>query len=104
METLARICGMDTLLRKIESQLAAMPVPVAVQLPAGKRVGPLTAAVALSFSDWSSLATLAAGQIGRLGEDFVEGRVQLQGQMRDLMAVAARLLPGNPVESDLAWW
>jgi cyclopropane-fatty-acyl-phospholipid synthase len=77
---------------------------VAVQLPAGKRVGPVTAAVTLSFTDWSSLATLAAGQIGRLGEDFVESRVQLEGQMRDLMAVAARLLPGNPVESDLRWW
>jgi cyclopropane-fatty-acyl-phospholipid synthase len=95
---------MDALLRKIESQLADLPVPVAVQLPAGKRVGPVTAAVTLSFTDWSSLATLAAGQIGRLGEDFVESRVQLEGQMRDLMAVAARLLPGNPVESDLRWW
>jgi cyclopropane-fatty-acyl-phospholipid synthase len=95
---------MDTLIRKIESQLAALPVPVALQLPAGERVGPPTAAVTLSFKDWSSLATMAAGQIGRLAEDFVESRVQLEGRMRDLMVVAARLLPGNPVSSDSGWW
>ena len=95
---------MDTLIRKIESQLAGLPVPVALQLPAGKRVGPPSAAITLSFKDWTSLATMAAGQIGRLAEDFVESRVQLEGRMRDLMAVAARLLPGNPVSSDTGWW
>jgi cyclopropane-fatty-acyl-phospholipid synthase len=95
---------MDTLIRKIESQLAGLPVPVALQLPAGNRLGPLSAAVTLSFKDWSSLATMAAGQIGRLAEDFVESRVQLEGRMRDLMTVAARLLPGSPVSSDTGWW
>jgi len=95
---------METLVRKIESQLSGLPVPVAVQLPAGKRVGPPSAAVTLSFKDWSSLATMARGQIGRMAEDFVESRVQLEGRMRDLMAVAARLLPGAPVSSDTDWW
>ena len=95
---------MDTLVRKVESQLAGLPVPVAVQLPAGQRVGPASAAVTLSFKDWSGLATMAAGQIGRLAEDFVESRVQLEGRMRDMMAVAASLLPGTPVSSDMSWW
>jgi cyclopropane-fatty-acyl-phospholipid synthase len=95
---------MDTLVRKIEDQLAGMPVPVALELPAGRRVGPPAAAVTLSFKDWSSLATMARGQIGRIAEDFVENRVQLQGRMRDMMAVAARLLPGAPVGSDTGWW
>ena len=95
---------MDTILRKVESRLAELPVPVAVRLPAGERVGPSSAAVTLSFKDWSGLATMATGQIGRLAEDFVESRVQLEGRMRDLMAVAARLLPGTPVNSDTSWW
>jgi len=95
---------MDTLVRKIESQLAGLPVPVAVKLPKGERVGPTAAAVTLSFKDWSSLATMAGGQIGRMAEDFVESRLQLEGRMRDLMAVAARLLPGTPVSSDTSWW
>ena len=95
---------MDAIVRKIESQLAALPVAVAIQLPAGKRVGPPAAAVTLSFKDWSALATMAAGEIGRMAEDFVESRLQLEGRMRDLMAVAARLLPGTPVTSDTRWW
>ena len=95
---------MDTILRKVESRLADLPVPVAVRLPAGQRVGPSSAAVTLSFKDWSGLATMATGQIGRMAEDFVESRVQLEGRMRDLMAVAARLLPGTPVNSDTSWW
>jgi cyclopropane-fatty-acyl-phospholipid synthase len=95
---------METLVRKIESQLSGLPVPVAVQLPAGKRVGPSSAAVTLSFKDWSALATMGRGQIGRMAEDFVESRVQLEGRMRDLMTVAARLLPGAPVSSDTGWW
>jgi cyclopropane-fatty-acyl-phospholipid synthase len=94
---------MDALLRKIESRLAGLPVPVAIQLPAGERVGPSVAAVTLRFKDWSGLATMAAGQIGRIAEDFVESRVQLEGRMRDLMAVAAKLLPGSPVESNAGW-
>ncbi|MBC7470566.1 MAG: class I SAM-dependent methyltransferase [Ramlibacter sp.] len=95
---------MDALVRKIESRLAGLPVPVAIRLPAGQRVGPPCAAVTLSFKDWSGLATMAAGQIGRIAEDFVESRVQLEGRMRDLMAVAARLVPGSPVESNSSWF
>ncbi len=95
---------MDALIRKVESRLAGSPVPVAVELPAGRRVGPPAAAVTLSFKTWSGLARMATGQIGRMAEDFVESRVLLHGRMRDLMAVAARLLPGSPVEGERAWW
>jgi len=95
---------MQTLIRKVEAQLAGLPVPVALQLPAGERVGPAAAAVTMAFKDWSTLATFATGQIGRLAEDFVESRVQLEGRMRDLMSVAARLLPGNPADGGGPWW
>lgn len=95
----------NPLIPKIEAQLLRLPVSVALQLPAGERVGAHSAAITLSFDDWSSLATMAAGQIGNLAEDFVESRVQLQGRMRDLMAVAAKLLPGHPgEESSSRWW
>jgi cyclopropane-fatty-acyl-phospholipid synthase len=95
---------MHALVRKIESRLAGLPVPVAIRLPAGKLVGPAAAAVTLSFKDWSGLATMAAGQIGQIAEDFVESRVQLEGRMRDLMAVAARLVPGSPVDGHSSWF
>ncbi|RZJ11025.1 MAG: class I SAM-dependent methyltransferase [Haliea sp.] len=92
------------LIRKIESRLAALPVPVALQLPGGKRVGAATAAVTLFFRNRASLARLAAGQIGRLAEDLVESRVHFDGRMRDLMAAAAHLLDGSPVDKHPHWW
>ncbi len=95
---------METLVRKIESQLAGLPVPVAVKLPKGQRVGPPAAAVTLSFQDWSALGTMVSGHIGRMAEDYVESRLELEGQMRDLMAVAEGLLPGTPVNHEGHWW
>ena len=95
---------MEPLERKIAAQLEALPVAVALVLPGGRRLGAVQAAVTLTLSDWSSMAVLAAGQIGRLAEDIVEGRVEVQGPMRALMAAAAQLLPGSPVGSDTGWW
>jgi len=95
---------METLVGRIEQQLAQLSTPVQLKLPGGRRVGAANPAVALSFSDWSSLATLAAGQIGKLAEDIVEHRVRLEGRMRDVMSIAAQLLPGSPVGSDTSWW
>lgn len=95
---------MESLVRKIESQLAQLSPAVALNLPGGERVGAANAAVTLSFHDWSSMATLVAGQIGTLAEDVVEARVQLQGSMRDVMTLAAQLLPGSPVGGDTGWW
>ncbi len=95
---------MEPLERKIAAQLEALPVPVALVLPGGRRLGAVQPAVTLTLADWSSMAVLAAGQIGRLAEDIVEGRVEVQGTMRALMAAAAHLLPGSPVGSDTGWW
>jgi cyclopropane-fatty-acyl-phospholipid synthase len=95
---------MEALIHKIESQLAALPVPVRVDLPGGQRVGAEGALVRLAFADWSGLAIFAAGQIGRIAEAYVERRIEIDGAMRDLMAAAVRLLPGSPVASDTGWW
>lgn len=95
---------MEPLLQKLESQLAKLPVTLSVALPRGRRAGPPDAAVKLEFQDWSGLATLAAGQIGKVAEDYVEKRVKIDGRMRDVMAIAASLLPGSPVASDTSWW
>jgi cyclopropane-fatty-acyl-phospholipid synthase len=79
-------------------------VSVGVALPGGRQVGPADAKVKLEFRDWASLARLAAGQIGNIAEDYVEQRIRIEGHMRDVMAAAARLLPGSPVASDTSWW
>jgi cyclopropane-fatty-acyl-phospholipid synthase len=95
---------METVERGIERRLERLPVALSLRLPGGRRAGPAQAAVVLSFNDWSSLASLAAGQIGKLAEDIVEGRVGIEGSMRDVMAAAAGLMPGSPVSSDTSWW
>ena len=95
---------MEPLLQKLESQLARLPVTLSVALPGNRKVGPPDAAVRLEFQDWSGLATLAAGQVGKVAEDYVEKRVKIDGTMRDVMAIAAALLPGSPVPSDTGWF
>ena len=89
---------------RIQAQVGALPGQVLVQLPQGQRLGPSDASVRLRLSTWSTLARLKAGQIGALGEEFVEGRLHLEGCMRDIMAVVAGLVPGNPVQSHTRWW
>lgn len=100
----AKNLAMEPLIQKLEQQLAGLPVTVSIGLPTGREVGPADAAVRLEFQDWSGLATLAAGQIGKVAEDYVEKRVRIEGRMRDLMAAAAAMLPGSPVSSDTRWW
>ncbi len=95
---------MPSLLPKIESQLSSLPVPVTLQLPDGRKVAKPGSRVTLAFSEWSALAKLTARQIGAIGEAYVEGRVQIEGKMRDLIDVAVSLLPGNPAETNTGWW
>ncbi|MEO6319184.1 MAG: class I SAM-dependent methyltransferase [Polaromonas sp.] len=81
-----------------------LPADIALQLPQGQQLGAADAPVRLSFSRWSSIARLKAGQIGALAEDYVEGKLQFEGAMRDLMRAMIKLLPGNPLETDTVWW
>ncbi|NDZ14357.1 SAM-dependent methyltransferase [Variovorax sp. WS11] len=95
---------MPSLMPKIESQLSDLPVPVTLQLPDGRKVSRPGSRITLAFSDWSALAKLGARQLGAIGEAYVEGKVQIQGAMRDLVDVTVGLLPRNPAEITHGWW
>ncbi|MBB3179976.1 cyclopropane-fatty-acyl-phospholipid synthase family protein [Variovorax sp. Sphag1AA] len=95
---------MQSLLPKIESQLSALPVPITLQLPDGRQVAKPGSRVTLAFNEWSALAKLATRQVGAIGEAYVEGRVQIEGAMRDLIDATVSLLPGNPAETNTTWW
>ena len=86
------------------ARFPSLPHDIALQLPQGQQLGAADAPVKLSFSSWRSIARLKAGQIGALAEDYVEGKLQLEGAMRDVMRAVTRLLPGNPMQSDTRWW
>ena len=96
--------SLPSLMPKIESQLSDLPVPLTLQLPDGRRVSRPGSRITLAFSDWSALAKLGARQLGAIGEAYVEGKVQIQGAMRDLVDVTVGLLPGNPAEITHSWW
>jgi cyclopropane-fatty-acyl-phospholipid synthase len=95
---------MKALIQHVQSQLASLPLPVGLVLPDGEQVNVERAQLVLRFRQWSSLARLAAGQIGALGEDYVQGQIALDGTLRDLMCVAANVLPGNPSEQRPHAW
>ena len=96
---------MKNLLHILEGRLEALPVRMAVQLPAGQRLGAPNPAVTLRFRDRMALLALATGEIGNVGAAIVEGTVALEGSMRELMAAAAGLLTGNPAQEPghLGW-
>jgi len=88
----------------VGKRLEALPVSTRIVLPDGTTIGPDDARVGVRVVDTRVLAHLAAGNIGLLAEDYVEGRVELDGTMRDLMAAAAALLPGSPLHGAHAHW
>ena len=96
---------MKQLLHTLQERLAALPVPMAVQLPDGQQLGARDPAVALRIRDRLTLVELATGQIGNVGAAIVEGRVALEGGMRDLMTAAAGLITRDPArETQHGWW
>ena len=96
---------MKHLLHTLEGRLATLPVPMAVELPAGQHLGAPDPAVVLRFRDRMALVALASGDIGHVGAAIVEGRVALEGGMRDLMAAATGLLTRDPArDQHHGWW
>lgn len=87
----------------IEQKLHALPRKVAVEWPGG-RAGTPDAEVRLTLHEPRWLGALARGQIGALADAYVRGQLDIDGSMRDLMAVAARLV-GDPVtRGQPSWW
>lgn len=90
---------MSSILSAVESKLASLPLPVKLTLPDGNSVGASDPAIHLTIREASTLGHLAAGQVGTLGEDYVEGKFEVEGSMRDLMRVAAEILPQSPIDA-----
>lgn len=92
------------------ARLQALPVRTRLELPGGIAVGAEPAAVVLRLLDRRLLPALALGQVGVLAEAYVDGRMELEGSMRDLAAAAAALVPGDPTAeieqrgAAARWW
>jgi len=95
---------MPQLLHTLEERLERLPVRLALELPGGQRLGAGDADVRLRFADRPALAALAGGQVGDVGAAIVEGRVEVEGSMRALMAAAAGLVAHDPARDHTGWW
>ncbi|MFA7580077.1 MAG: class I SAM-dependent methyltransferase [Castellaniella sp.] len=95
---------MAALTSLIENKLASLPVSVSMQMPDGKKLGPADADIRLQVHDSVVLAHVASGEVGVLGEDYVEGRFDFDGSMRDMMRLAVGILPGSPIDAAEKGW
>jgi len=89
---------MSAIAGALEQRLGSLSLPLAVILPGGRRIGRQDAAVTLRLNDLSPLGHLVTGEVGKVGQDYVEGKLDLDGGMRALMAAAAELMPGDPTQ------
>jgi len=90
---------MTALAGALEQRLEKLTLPLAIVLPGGQRIGSAGAAVTVRLKNLFPLSHIVTGQIGKVGEDYVEGRIEIEGSMRDLMAIGAELMPGDPTDA-----
>ncbi len=93
----------------LERKLATLDGAMAVVLPRGERIGASPAGVTLTLRDLGSLAHIASGEVGRVAQDHVEGRLDFDGSVRDLMAIAAQMIEADPTRAradrgPMRWW
>jgi cyclopropane-fatty-acyl-phospholipid synthase len=88
---------MPSLAATLESRLERLPCALALEWPGG-RTGHAHADVRLKLRHRQGLAWLASGQVGRVADAYVRGEVEIEGSLRDVMALASALA-GDPVAS-----
>jgi cyclopropane-fatty-acyl-phospholipid synthase len=96
----------------LQRRLDALSLPMAVVLPGGSRFGAGdAAAVTLRLGELAPLAHLASGDVGKVAEDYVQGRLDFAGSVRDLALIATQMVTGDPTRAGagagaapLAWW
>ena len=104
----AEVATMQAIERALEERLAPQGMPLAVVLPGGRRLGHAQPQVTMYLHELAPLAHIATGQVGRVAQDYVEGRLDFDGSVRNLMHMAAQLTGDKPIAGDAvlpsAWW
>jgi cyclopropane-fatty-acyl-phospholipid synthase len=93
----------------LERKLEQLTVPLALVMPDGRRVGPPSAAVTMRLKQLSPLVHIAAGEVGKVAQDYVEDRLDFDGSVRDLMQIATQMIASDPTQdmgggATLNWW
>jgi cyclopropane-fatty-acyl-phospholipid synthase len=85
----------------IDERLSQLPRSLALQWPGGQ-AGPASPAVVMKLRHRRLLAHLARGHIGSLADAYVQGELDLEGEMPDVMAIAGALVHngvGSPAQA-----
>ena len=93
----------------LERKLGSLTLPLALVLPGGRRIGAADAAVTIRLRELGPLAHIASGAVGRVAQDYVEGRLDFDGSARDLVQIGAQLVGTDPTRAGthlapLNWW
>jgi cyclopropane-fatty-acyl-phospholipid synthase len=93
----------------LERKLDSLTLPLALVLPDGRRIGAADAAVTIRLKEFGPLAHIASGAVGRVAQDYVEGRIDFDGSVRDLVRIAAQIVGTDPTHAQthvapLHWW
>lgn len=81
----------------VQRVLDKLPLATRLTLPNGTQIGSDAPQLEVHAKTSKVLANLATGQVGLLGDDYVNGQFEFSGSMRDLMDAAAAILPDTPM-------
>ncbi len=94
--------------KAISPKLAGLPLPAAMMLPGGRRIGSERPKLTIGIRRLRALSDLARGAVGRLAEAYVEGELEIHGDIRDLMHIVPALLEDDPrrppARTLTRWW
>lgn len=83
---------MSILVTEAGKRLERLPLPAALEIGTGARIGAANPRVTLHLPDERALLLLTSNRLDALADAIVEGRVRIEGKMRDLMTLTAGLI------------
>lgn len=88
---------MDSLAFK--EDLNRLSTPIALVLPNGNYFGDINASLVITIRQISALKNIISENFGGFAADYVEGRADIKGSMRELMSACQQLLTSNPANN-----
>ncbi len=83
---------MSILVNEASKRLERLPLPAALEIGNGARIGAPNPRVTLHLPDEKSLLLLTGNRLDAIADAIVAGTVRIEGRMRDLMALTAGLI------------
>ncbi|GGE08888.1 cyclopropane-fatty-acyl-phospholipid synthase [Gemmobacter megaterium] len=83
---------MSILVNEASKRLERLPLPTALEFASGARIGAPDPQITLRLPDEKALRLLTGNRLDAIADAIVEGKVGIEGRMRDLMTLTAGLI------------